>query len=69
MKITEMIENRVYEIRSEVMSLIEDQSISLTEKNKKMKPLVDEKRILENTATELKAIALRNYSGRCSDKS
>ena len=68
MDISESIKNRLKEIDKGVMSLLEDQLMSLTEKNKLMKPLVDEKKVLENTQKELEIIKNKDYSGTCSIK-
>lgn len=66
MQIEKCIAERIDTIGQEVMTLVEDQTISLTEKNQKMKPLIDEKKVLETAQAELAAIATRDYSGRCS---
>ncbi len=68
MKIVTNIENRLKEISSEVMALVEDQMMDLTTKNQKMHPLVDEKKILEKTVGELKALETKDYRGLCSGK-
>jgi hypothetical protein len=68
MKIITKIEERLQEINNEVMHLVEDQQMDLTTKNQKMHPLVDEKKILDQTLNELKAVENRDYRGLCSGK-
>ena len=65
MELIPIIEQRIEVIGREVMSLVENQSISLTEKNQQMKPLIDEKQVLERTLKELQTIKVTDYSGRC----
>jgi hypothetical protein len=60
-----VITARLTAIGEAVMGLVADQTLSLTEKNRRMQPLVEEKRVLERTQKELQAIAVRDYSGRC----
>lgn len=64
--VTEAIETRLKTIEKEVMELVNNRQLSLTEKNRKMKPLIDEKQLLERTLAELHAIRTTDYSGRCS---
>ena len=59
------IETRLKEIEAEVMALVANQQISLTQKNQQMKPLIDEKNVLERTIKELQTIRSTDYSGRC----
>lgn len=66
MQIIEIIKQRVETIKREVMTCVEDQQISLTQKNQKMKPLIDEKNVLEKAISELEVIQKTDYSGRCS---
>lgn len=65
MEITEAIQIRIETIGREVMALVENRQISLTEKNRMMKPLVEEKQLLERTLRELHIIRTTDYSGRC----
>ena len=66
MQIIEAIQARIDAISSEVMALVDDQRLSLTEKNRRMKPLIEEKKVLERTLNELSLIAQTDYSGKCS---
>ena len=68
MKIIECLEMRLEEIRVEVMRLVENQKLSLTEKNIAMEPFVDEKKILEFTLGQLHAIKSKAYKGLCGAK-
>ena len=60
-----IIDNRLEEIRVEVMKLVDDQSMSLTQKNALMQPLVEEKKVMEHTLVYLKKIKNTNYKGLC----
>ena len=65
MKSIDMINERLEEIRSDVMILIENQKLSLTQKNIQMQPLVEEKKVLEHTLVYLEKIKNTNYKGLC----
>ncbi len=65
MKSINMINNRLDEIRDEVMALVDNQKISLTDKNMSMQPLVEEKKVLEHTLVYLEKIKHTNYKGLC----
>ncbi len=65
MKMIEILNNRLNEIRGEVMALVDNQSISLIEKNTAMQPLVEEKKVLEHTLVYLEKIKNTNYKGLC----
>jgi len=65
MKMINVINKRLEEIREEVLALVENQSISLTEKNSLMEPLVEEKKVLEHTLVYLEKIKNTNYQGLC----
>lgn len=65
MQIINIIKDRIEEINKIIISLVENQTISLTEKNKLMKPLIDEKKVLEETLLKLQEIKATNYSGKC----
>jgi len=51
--------------RSEVMSLVDNQKLSLTTKNIQMQPLVEEKKVLEHTLVYLEKIKNTDYKGLC----
>jgi hypothetical protein len=65
MKSIIIINQRLEEIRSEVMALVENQKMSLTDKNALMQPLVEEKKVLEHTLVYLEKIKNTNYKGLC----
>ncbi len=65
MKSIKIINERLSEIRNEVMKLIDNQKISLTDKNIEMQPLVEEKKVLEHTLLSLEKIKNTNYTGNC----
>ncbi len=65
MKMIKIINERLVEIRVEVLALVDDQSISLTQKNALMQPLVEEKKVMEHTLVYLEKIRDTNYKGLC----
>lgn len=65
MKSINFINERLEEIRSEVMRLVENESLSLTQKNQQMQPLVEEKKVLEHTLVYLERIKNTDYQGLC----
>jgi len=65
MKMIKVINDRIEEIRVEVMALVDNQSISLTAKNALMQPLVEEKKVMEHTLVYLEKINNTNYKGLC----
>lgn len=66
MKMIKLLEERLEEIRAEVVALVENQKINLTNKNALMQPLVEEKKVLEHTLVYLEKIKSTNYKGLCS---
>ena len=65
MKMINIINNRNKEIGDEIMELVENQKLSLTEKNQLMQPLVEEKKVLDHTLVYLEKIKNTNYQGLC----
>ena len=65
MKSINVINKRLDEIKDEVMALVDDQSLSLTDKNIQMQPLVEEKKVLEHTLVYLEKIKNTDYKGLC----
>jgi hypothetical protein len=65
MKMIEILTKRLDEIRGEVIALVEDQTLSLIDKNTAMQPLVEEKKVLEHTLVYLEKIKNTNYKGLC----
>ena len=66
MKMINTINERLQEIRDEVLALVDNQKISLTKKNTLIQPLVEEKKVLEHTLVYLEKIKNTNYRGLCS---
>jgi len=66
MKMITVINDRLKEIRAEVLALVDDQKMNLTKKNQLMQPLVEEKKVLEHTLVYLEKIKNTNYKGLCS---
>jgi len=65
MKMIKVLNDRLDEIRVEVLELVDNQKISLTQKNTLMQPLVEEKKVLEHTLVYLQKIKDTNYKGLC----
>jgi len=65
MKMIEAINNRIKEIEVEVLAAVDNQKLSLTEKNILMEPLVEEKKVLEHTLAYLEKIKNTDYKGKC----
>ena len=61
----EILTKRLEEIKAEVLALVENQSLSLRDKNVAMQPLVEEKKVLEHTLVYLEKIKNTNYKGLC----
>jgi flagellar biosynthesis/type III secretory pathway chaperone len=60
-----IINQRLEEIKEEVLKLVDNQKLSLTQKNIQMQPLVEEKKVLEHTLIYLQKIKSTNYKGLC----
>ncbi len=65
MKMITIINNRIDEITNDVLALVDNQKINLTDKNALMQPLVEEKKVLEHTLVYLEKIKNTNYKGLC----
>ena len=65
MKMINIINQRLEEIKEEVLKLVDNQKLSLTQKNIQMQPLVEEKKVLEHTLIYLQKIKSTNYKGLC----
>jgi hypothetical protein len=66
MKMIDTINERLQELQDEVEAIVANQSLNLTQKNTKMQPLVEEKKVLEHTLVYLEKIQNTNYEGYCS---
>lgn len=65
MKMIKILNDRLKEIQSEVLALVENQKMDLTNKNALMQPLIEEKKVLEHTLIYLEKIKNTNYKGLC----
>lgn len=65
MKMIKVLNDRIKEIEKEVMKSVENQKLSLTQKNIIMQPLVEEKKVLEHTLVYLEKIKNTDYKGQC----
>ena len=65
MKMITILNNRIDEIKHEVVTLVENQKMNLTDKNALMQPLVEEKKVLDHTLVYLEKIKNTNYRGLC----
>ena len=66
MKMIDIIQTRIQEIQAEVLTIVENQTMNLTEKNALMQPLSEEKKVLQHTLVYLEKIKNTNYRGLCS---
>ena len=65
MKMINIINQRLEEIKEEVLKLVDNQKLSLIQKDIQMQPLVEEKKVLEHTLIYLQKIKSTNYKGLC----
>jgi len=65
MKMIQIINDRIKEIETEVLKAVDNQKLSLSEKNIIMQPLVEEKKVLEHTLVYLEKIQNTDYKGLC----
>jgi len=65
MKMIKIINNQINDIEKEVLETVDNQKLSLTEKNIIMQPLIEEKKVLEHTLVYLEKIKNTNYQGLC----
>jgi hypothetical protein len=68
MRFITTIQDRIKQIDKEAVEIVRDMSTSLTVKNRLMEPLLDEKKILEETLRKLEALKTKNYFGLCNPK-
>jgi hypothetical protein len=64
-KIFSCIDSYLKDLESEIMAIVADQKIPLTEKNKLMEPIADQKKVLVNTKSALEDIKNREYEAKC----
>lgn len=65
MKIIKIINDRIEEINKEVLDTVDNQKLSLTQKNIIMQPLIEEKKVLEHSLVYLEKIKNTDYKGLC----
>lgn len=65
MKMINIINERLEEIKQEVLKTVENEKLNLTTKNKIMQPLNEEKKVLEHTLVYLQRIKDTDYNGLC----
>ncbi len=53
-------------LQKDILNIVEDQSIPLTEKNRLMEPIADQKKILTYTKESLLKIKNKKYEAKCS---
>ena len=68
MKMIDTINERIKEIETQVLAAVDNQKLSLTDKNIIMEPLVEEKKVLEHTLVYLEKIKNTDYKGKCQPK-
>jgi len=64
-KIFSCIDDYLKELESEIMAIVADQKIPLTEKNKLMEPIADQKKVLVYTKSALENIKNKEYEAKC----
>ncbi len=64
-KILEQIDRYMITLEKEIMTIVDDQSISMIEKNRLMQPIVDQKKILLQTKKSLQDIKNKSYEAGC----
>ena len=65
MQTVEILRKRLKELEDEVLKVIENQTISMTEKNTIIEPIVDEKKAILKCISELNSIKDKKYTGKC----
>ncbi len=64
-KLLKCVEEALGDLEREMMSIVSDQSIPLTEKNRLMAPIVDRKKVLVRTKEDLIHIQNTTYEAKC----
>ena len=64
-KIINCIDNYTKDLEIKIMAIVEDQTISLTEKNRLMEPIADQKKVLVYTKEALLKIKDKKYEAKC----
>jgi hypothetical protein len=64
-KIFNCIDGYLADLEKEIMGIVADQKIPLTEKNKLMEPIADQKKVLVYTKSALETIKNKEYEAGC----
>jgi len=64
-KIFECIDGYLADLEKEILVIVADQKIPLTEKNKMMEPIADQKKVLIYTKSALETIKNKEYKAEC----
>jgi len=64
-KIFECIDGYLADLEQEILVIVADQKIPLTEKNKMMEPIADQKKVLIYTKSALETIKNKEYKAEC----
>jgi hypothetical protein len=64
-KIFTCIDGYLADLESDIMAIVADQKIPLTEKNKMMEPIADQKKVLVYTKSALETIKNKEYKAEC----
>ncbi len=64
-KIINCIDSYLKDLENDIMGIVNDQTISLTEKNRLMEPIADQKKVLVYTKEALIKIKNTKYEAKC----
>jgi len=64
-KIFTCIDKYLADLEKDIMKIVNDQKISLLEKNKLMEPIADQKKVLVYTKASLESIKNKKYEAKC----
>jgi len=64
-RVIESINAYLKDLETEMLRIVDDQTIPLAEKNKLMEPIVDTKKVLVRTKAELAEIKNKEYVAGC----
>jgi hypothetical protein len=59
------IDNYTKDLETKIMAIVENQTISLTDKNQLMEPIADQKKVLVYTKEALLKIKSKKYEAKC----
>ena len=64
-KIFNCIDSYIKDLESDILKIVENQKIPMTEKNRLMEPIADQKKVLVYTKEALLKIKNRVYEAKC----